>query len=260
MSYFRSPGPDIGMCLTPLTGLLKVEMMRPLPDTALVVPASPWAQPPRLGRLAVSLNRGQIRPSDIRLRCSTAARNSDDEGAAARLGPRRPAISRHRGFRQCSRRARARPKRPAAAFPSSRSCSGPIDFPGKVGQRSGLFDSPGRWDLLQDQGRLPRRPLPNPQPTHEGSRHEESRLVEEVLDGRGRRGFRRARVKALAGPIGRAGAASSALQNIEARSFVVAAISKSHPTRSVQGFEEPFIMLNEYVTQRKDDKSTRTPF
>jgi len=127
-------------------GLLKAEMTRPLPDAALVVRRA-HAASEELGRLAEALNRGQIRPSEIRPMLE-AARNTEieeqplDWDRAARQYLAIVAFDNALGELEPGRANRLPRFRLEALFKD-------LDFPGKVGNRTGLFDSPGRWNLLQ---------------------------------------------------------------------------------------------------------------
>jgi hypothetical protein len=125
-------------------GLLKAEMTRPLPDAAVVVRRARAASE-ELGRLAESLNRGQIRPAEIRPMLE-AARNSENEeqpldwDRAARQYLAIVAFDKALGELEPGRANRSPRFRLEALLKD-------LDFPGKVGNQTGLFDSPGRWNV-----------------------------------------------------------------------------------------------------------------
>jgi Cytochrome c554 and c-prime len=126
--------------------LLKAEMTRSLPDAALVVRRA-HAASEELGRLAQSLNRGQIRPSEIRPMLE-AARNSENEeqpldwDRAARQYLAIVAFDKALGELEPGR---------ASPLPRFRleALLKDLDLPRQVEGRKGLFDSPGHWNLDQ---------------------------------------------------------------------------------------------------------------
>jgi Cytochrome c554 and c-prime len=130
-------------------GSLKVEMMRPSPDAAVVVR---WARAAsdEQGRLADSLNRGQIRPSTIRSMLEAAVNSENEEqpldwDRAARQYLAIVAFERTLGELEPGR-----PIRPTRS--GLQTLLRDLDLPRKVEGREGLFDSPGPWKLDQIQG------------------------------------------------------------------------------------------------------------
>lgn len=129
-------------------GKLKVEMSRRSPD-AVVVARRARSASEELGRLAESLNRGQIRPAEIRsmLQAAVNADNEDqplDWDRAARQYLAIVAFDRSLGELEPGRS-----ERPART--KLETLLRDLDLPRPVEGRAGLFDSPGRWKLDQIQ-------------------------------------------------------------------------------------------------------------
>lgn len=142
-------------------GLLRAEMNRPQPDPALVARRA-RAAAGELGRVAEALNHDQIVPGKIRSMLDLALASDDpgrplDWDAAARQYLAIVAFDKASGETNSSGSNRPSPARLLRLLAN-------LDLPRTVEGRSGLFDSPARWDLEQVRADFRRLLEPTAQP------------------------------------------------------------------------------------------------